>query len=137
MSLLLPDKKMSKSLGDAHCLYLDDEPEVIKKKLAKAVTDTGDGKSLGAKNLLDLSQIFSPKATSQKFTADAKKGNLKYSELKQQLAINIAEYFTDFRKKKKQISNEKINQVLEAGKVQAKKVAEKTMIEVRKKIGVR
>jgi len=64
MSLLSPDKKMSKSLGDNHCIDIDDEPDMIAKKLSKAVTDTGDGSGLGAKNLLDLVKIFSPKKTS-------------------------------------------------------------------------
>jgi len=115
MSLLSPDKKMAKSLGDNHCIYIDDEPETIKQKLAKAVTDTGDGKGLGAKNLLDLIKIFSQEKVYNKFLADSKKGDLKYSELKEQLAKDIANYFSDFRKKKKQISEKKVKKVLAGG----------------------
>lgn len=137
MSLLAPDKKMSKSLGDNHCLYLDDEPQIIKQKLAKAVTDTGDGKSLGAKNLLDLVKIFSQKEVYNKFQAKSQSGNLKYSELKQILAQNIADYFSDFRKRKKTVSEKEIKKVLEDGAKKARKVAGATMDEVRKKIGIR
>ncbi|MFA6215575.1 MAG: tryptophan--tRNA ligase [Patescibacteria group bacterium] len=137
MSLLAPDKKMAKSLGDSHCLYIDDEPEVIKTKLAKAVTDTGDGKSLGAKNLLDLVKIFSTKKTYDKLSADSNAGKLKYSELKSQLALDIADYFADFRKKKKQITEKEVKKVLAAGAKKAQKVAAKTMAEIRKKIGLR
>jgi tryptophanyl-tRNA synthetase len=137
MSLLLPDKKMSKSLGDNHCIYLDDEPEAIKQKLAKAVTDTGDGQSRGAKNLLDLVEIFSPAKTYQKFMTDSRNGSLKYSELKATLAEDIAKYFADFRKKKKSISDKEIKKILETGAKKAEAVAQKTMTEVRKIIGVR
>ncbi|OGY57987.1 MAG: tryptophan--tRNA ligase, partial [Candidatus Buchananbacteria bacterium RIFCSPLOWO2_02_FULL_46_11b] len=104
MSLLEPEKKMSKTLGDSHCLYLDDEPEIIRQKLAKAVTDTGDGKSRGAKNLLDLVKIFSAKNVYQKLLADNQTGQLKYSELKQKLAEDIIEHFAGFREKKKKIT---------------------------------
>ena len=137
MSLLAPDKKMSKSLGDGHCLYLDDEPETIKAKLAKAVTDTGDGKSLGAKNLLDLLKIFSSSKVYQKFLAESQNGELKYSELKQHLAQDVADYFADFRAKKKKITDAEIKKVLAQGAKKAEKIAAKTLAEVKTKIGLR
>jgi len=137
MSIIAPEKKMAKSLGDNHCIYLDDEPETIKQKLAKAVTDTGDGKSLGAKNLLDLVKIFSQPSTHKKFIADQAAGNLKYSELKQTLAQDIADYFAEFRKRKKQISQKDAEKILAAGSKKAQKVAEKTMSAVRTRIGIR
>lgn len=33
-----PSKKMSKSLGDDHCIYLDDSLEEMEKKIGKALT---------------------------------------------------------------------------------------------------
>ncbi|MFA6410597.1 MAG: tryptophan--tRNA ligase [Candidatus Buchananbacteria bacterium] len=137
MSLLLPDKKMSKSLGDSHCIYIDDEPEIIQKKLAKAVTDTGDGKSLGAKNLLDLAKIFCQPKIYSKLSSDSQKGSLKYSELKQQLALDITNYFSEFRQKKKKISTNDVEKILATGAKKASTVAQKTLTEVQKKIGIR
>lgn len=137
MSLLEPDKKMSKSLGDSHCIYLDDEPEIISKKISRAVTDTGGGKSSGAKNLLDLLQNFSEPKIYQKFVAASKTGNLKYSELKKQLADDISSHFADFRIAKKKIKPGDIDKILTAGAKQAQKVAIKTMTEIRVKIGLR
>ena len=137
MSLIEPDKKMSKSLGDNHCIYLDDEPETIKKKIAKAVTDTGDGKSTGAQNLLGLLKIFSDSKTYQEFEAAQKSGSLKYSELKDQLSQDIADYFANFRAKKKSLSDGKVRQIFVKGSNQATKVAKQTMAEVRKTIGLR
>jgi tryptophanyl-tRNA synthetase len=40
MSIKDPTKKMSKSLGDANCIYIDDDAETIEKKIAKAPTTT-------------------------------------------------------------------------------------------------
>lgn len=137
MSLLEPDKKMSKSLGDNHCIYIEDEPAIIAKKIAKAVTDTGDGKSTGAQNLLGLVKIFSNQKVYKKFEAEKNSGQLKYSELKKQLTKDIANYFSNFRTKKKKISDQEVKKILEAGSKDAGKVANKTMEEVRKKIGIR
>lgn len=137
MSLLSPDKKMAKSLGNSHCLYLDDEPAVIKQKIAKAVTDMGDGKGLGAQNLLDLIKIFSAKGVYDRFLNDSQQGSLKYSELKQELAASITDYFADFRAKKLKITEKEIKKVLEQGAKKAQKVAAKTLGEAKKKIGIR
>ena len=137
MSLLTPEKKMSKSLGDNHCLYIDDEPKVIAAKLAKAVTDTGDGQGLGARNLLDLIKIFSDDKTYKRFQAEKNSGTLKYSELKEILAQDIADYFADFRKRKKQISQKEVEKTLADGAKKAQAIAQKTMTEVRIKIGLR
>ena len=137
MSLLAPEKKMAKSLGDNHCIYLNDGPEVIKQKIAKAVTDMGDGKGLGAQNLLDLVEIFGPNDVYRRFLNDSQQGSLKYSELKQELAANIADYFADFRAKKLKITEKEVKKVLEQGAKKAQKVALATMAEVRTKIGIR
>lgn len=138
MSLLLPDKKMSKSLGDAHCIYIDDEPKDIEKKLARAVTDTGDGKSSGAKNLLDLAKIFCDNKKYNSFIADKKSKKIKYSDLKKTLAHNIAQYFSEFRKRKKELLRkpEVIEKILIEGATTAREIAQKTMEEVKKKIGL-
>jgi len=137
MSLLEPDKKMSKSMGDNHCLYIDDTPETIKQKLAKAVTDTGDGKSTGAKNLLDLVKIFSSEEVYEKLVNDSKNGQLKYSELKQALAADIADYFADFRDKKQKLTTAAVEKILTAGAEKAGVMAEKTLTEIKKIIGIK
>lgn len=136
MSLLQPDKKMSKSLGDNHCIYLDDEPAVIAKKISKAVTDTGDGTSRGAQNLVELTKFFSSQKTYKKFIADGQSGSLRYAELKETLANDIAAYFKDFRAAKQSISGKAIDRALSHGAEHARAVATKTLRMVRKKIGI-
>lgn len=137
MSLLEPNKKMAKSLGDNHCIYLDDEPETIAKKLSKAVTDTGDGKSNGAHNLLDLLKTFSAPEVYAKFVNEQKSGAIRYSELKAQLATDIAAHFSGFRETKKKLKDGAVKKILDKGAKAANKVASATMKEVRVKIGIR
>jgi tryptophanyl-tRNA synthetase len=139
MSICNPTKKMAKSLGDNHCLYIDDEPKTIAKKIAKAPTDIGDAKSPGAQNLLALAKVFSKPTIYQRFVADSKKKSLKYAELKKILATDIANYFADFRKKKKELlkNPNQIKGILTAGAKDASMVAKKTMEEVREKIGIK
>src|SRR3989338_8478612 len=67
MSLNDPKKKMSKSMPET-CLFLFDEPEVIRKKIMTAVTDTGKNikydpnKKPGVSNLLVIYSSFSGKS---------------------------------------------------------------------------
>lgn len=138
MSLIEPAKKMAKTLGDNHCIYIDDEPEIIVKKLAKAPTDIGDAKSQGGKNLLELIKIFCEPEIYNRFVIDGQRKNLKYSELKTILAKAIADYFSNFRQQKKALLKNlrKIKKIIGQGNKKAKKVASETMREVREKIGI-
>ncbi|MBU4466861.1 tryptophan--tRNA ligase, partial [Patescibacteria group bacterium] len=70
MSLTNPKKKMSQSIPSS-CLYLFDEPEIIKKKIMSAVTDPGKqikydpAKKPGISNLLTIYGLFSNKTVKE------------------------------------------------------------------------
>lgn len=138
MDLKRPDKKMSKS-EPSGCLFLDDSPEEISKKLKQAVTATEVGqKSAGEENLMLLLSHFG-KADENKYFAEAQTaGTLKYSELKDTLAKNISNYFAEFREKKKHFLSqpEYLAEVLGQGAIKARKVAQATLLEVKEKIGL-
>lgn len=137
MSLKNPDKKMSKTTDEP--LYLDDEPEVIYKKIKKAVTEGGGGgKSGGAENLLFLISQFGSEENKNYFTNQQKHGALKYSELKEMLANDVSNYFAEFREKKKGLLSrpEKLAQILGDGARKARQVANETLKEVKEKIGL-
>ena len=56
--------KMGKSEGDANCIYLSDKPEAIRKKVMRAVTDSGPTeenqvKPVEIQNLFDLMKVVS------------------------------------------------------------------------------
>lgn len=137
MSLTDPEKKMSKTGDEA--LMLDDEPKEIHRKLKKAVTATaGGGMSPGEKNLMLLLDYFG-KADEVRFFSEAQNtGKLKFSELKETLAQNIADYFADFREKKKQLlaEPEQLAEILGEGSNKARQVAGQTLLEVKQKIGL-
>ena len=86
---------------------------------------------------MDLIKIFSDDKTYKRFQAEKNSGTLKYSELKEILAQDIADYFADFRKRKKQISQKEVEKTLADGAKKAQAIAQKTMAEVRIKIGIR
>lgn len=138
MSLAEPEKKMSKS-DPKSCLFIDDSPKDIEAKLKKAVTGSDpQGISAGAENLFYLlSQFGTPEHIAS--IADAKQdGSIKYSELKEVLSIDIANYFSEFREKKKELLSRPdiLAQILGDGAQRARTVAHQTLLEVKEKIGL-
>ncbi|MDP3057476.1 MAG: tryptophan--tRNA ligase [bacterium] len=140
MSLLDPAKKMSKSAGSKSYIGINDSPETIKEKLKKAVTDTGISKEVtpATKNLFLLLEILGKKEHYETFFAEHKKGTVKYSQLKETLASDIADYFAPFRAKRQELEAkpEYIKKVLADGAERSRKVARATMQEVKEKIGL-
>lgn len=140
MSLLEPEKKMSKSAGPNHYIAINDEPEVIREKLKRAVTGTGTEDTItpGAQNLMTLLEEFGTSQQINYFTAQLKNKNIRYSELKETLAQAIADYFADFRTQRKALAKKPqyLEKVLKDGAKKAQKDAQKTLKEVKKLIGV-
>jgi tryptophanyl-tRNA synthetase len=139
MSLKDPSKKMSKSDPDS-CLFIDDSPEEIKRKLARAVTDSDSEirydheKKPGLSNLLEIYGALvgkDPHAITIEFE------NKQYSDLKNSLAELIADHFANFREKKKRLIAKpaSMRKILAAGSKKAGAIANKKMAEVRKKVG--
>ncbi len=141
MSLLDPTKKMSKSLGAGHYLALTDAPEVIRKKMAKAVTDEGgpiNGKS-GGRNLLDLFKVISDdKPLKQQLEAAYQDGELKYSELKPLLAETIVKLLQPIQERRQELATkpQEVQKILRAGRDRARLVAQKTLGEVKERMGL-
>ena len=139
MSLLAPEKKMSKSLGLDHVIELADEPAIIEKKLKKAVTATaGGGQAPGVANLLLLLKEFGNKEMYTKFVQAEKDKTIRYGDLKKELAAALAEYFAAFRTKRAQLLKhpEELETIFRQGADRAQIVADKTMADVRKLVGL-
>ena len=139
MSLKDPLKKMSKSDPDG-CLFMDDSPEDIKRKLSRAVTDSDatilydPEKKPGLSNLLEIYGAFvgkDPHAVAIDFEGK------QYSDLKGALTELIAGYFAQFRTKKARLLAKPttMKKILAAGSKKAAAVANKKMVEVKKKVG--
>jgi tryptophanyl-tRNA synthetase len=140
MSLKDPSKKMSKSQPDS-CLFIDDTPEEIQRKIARAVTDSDIaikydpvGKA-GLANLLDIYAALThmePKTVAEEF-ADAK-----YSEFKKKLGALVSGHFAEFREKKKAAlaTPKKLEAFLVSGSKKANIIATKKIEEIKQRVGV-
>lgn len=141
MSLLDPTKKMSKSAGSGHYLALTDPPEVIHKKIAKAVSDEGGagGMKSGGRNLLDLFKILSEdKPLKQRLEQEYQAGELKYSELKPLLAETIIKLLEPMQARRHELAAkpQEVQRLLLAGRDKARLVAQKTLGEVKERMGL-
>jgi len=140
MSLLEPNAKMSKSKGEGHVIELADEPEVILKKMKKAVTATEGGEnSPGVENLLLLLKQFGDEKAHAEFVEAEKDGSIRYGDLKSTLATAIADHFADFRARRRDLldNHDELAEILMKGAEKASDVARATMEDVRKMVGIR
>lgn len=142
MSLLDPAKKMAKSLGAGHYIALSDSPDIIRKKIAKAVTDeggAGDNQVSGGRNLLQLFKVLSnDKPLKQQLDEQYRAGELKYSEFKPLLAETMIKLLEPIQEKRKELASKpkEVEKILRAGRDQARLIAGKTLAEVKEKMGL-
>lgn len=141
MSLSDPLKKMSKSDSNANSyIYLLDDVETAKKKVMKAVTDSGtdiDYDPLERPALANLLTIYATLGNRQipRLVKDyAGKG---YGDFKKDLAEVVANFLINFQNKFNSISDEEVFAVLENGRQQAAALAQAKMEKIRQVIGVR
>jgi len=140
MALNNPRKKMSKSIPES-CLYLFDEPDIIKKKIMSALTDTGkeikydEIKKPGISNLLTIYSLFSGKTIKE---LEKKFKNANYEKFKKSLAELLINSLEPFRKKRKELLLREIylKEILEQGRKKAKIIAQSTINEIRQKMGL-
>lgn len=134
--------KMGKSEGN--CIYLCDEPAIIRKKVMKAVTDSGPAEPNSQKpdviqNLFALLEIVSSKDTYNYFDEKWNDCSIRYGDLKKQLAEDIIIATDPIRERIKEYSNnlDLLNKVAKAGAEKARESAAATLNEVRQIIGFR
>jgi tryptophanyl-tRNA synthetase len=134
--------KMGKSEGEGNAIFLDDEPEAIRKKVMKAVTDSGpiepnQPKSEPIQNLFQLMTAVSGSTTVQYFEDQYNNQRIRYGDMKKQLTQDMIAFTEPFREKIAAISGDEvyISKVARLGKEKAQESAAKTIREVREIIG--
>ena len=132
--------KMGKSEGNA--INLADEPEVIRKKVMKAVTDSGPTKpnqemADSIKNLFTIMKVVSNPETVNYFNEKYNDCSIRYGDLKKQLAEDIISVTTPIREKIIELksNNKYLRKVILMGAKKARESASKTIKEVREIIG--
>ncbi len=141
MDLQNPSKKMSKSDdGSKGYILITDKPDVIRKKIMSAVTDSGtiikfDPKHRGLHNLLTIYKLLSGKTETQIEKHFKGKG---YGDFKKELAELIVKKLAPIQKKiSYYMKNKKLlDRILHDGAKRADKLAQKTLKEVKQKLGL-
>lgn len=140
MGLDNPEKKMSKSAASsANYIALTDSPDIIRKKIMKAVTDSSGKISYDLKNKPAISNLLSIYSLVTKKTIKDLELEYKdkgYGDFKRDLADSVIEFLEPFRKRFEKITDKEIKKILEAGAKRARKVAQKKILEVKKVVGI-
>ncbi len=134
--------KMGKSEGEGNAVFLADSPEVLRKKVMRAVTDTGptepnQEKPESIRNLFQLMSLVSNQDTILHFEDTWNNCTVRYGDMKKQLAEDMILFTDPIRERIKEIgSNETyLNKVIKEGGEKARESAAKTLKEVRSIIG--
>jgi tryptophanyl-tRNA synthetase len=134
--------KMGKSEGNG--VFLADDPKEIRKKVMRAVTDTGptapgQEPSEAVKNLFTIMNVVSEPETVKYFTEKYASCEIRYGDMKKQLADDIIKFTEPIRIRINDIldDNKYLSGVVSAGAEKARASASKTVKEVREIIGYR
>jgi len=134
--------KMGKSEGEANAVYLSDDPETIRKKVMRAVSDGGPTEENQAKpepiqNLFDLMKVVSSADTHAHFEDLYSKMQIRYGDFKKQLAEDMIIATAPMRERIQDIAKDDayLRQVAKHGALKARESAQRTIREVRSLIG--
>ncbi|MDF9829964.1 tryptophan--tRNA ligase [Parabacteroides sp. PF5-6] len=134
--------KMGKSEGNA--IYLIDDEKTIKKKVMKAVSDSGPTEPNSEKpepiaNLFAMMEIVSEQSTYDHFNELYNNCSIRYGDMKKQLAEDINLFCAPIRERILDIlaNEEYLEKVARQGAEKARASAAKTLSEVRQIIGFR
>jgi tryptophanyl-tRNA synthetase len=132
--------KMGKSEGNG--VFLADSPAEIRKKVMRAVTDTGPTQpnqelSEPLKNLFTIMSVVSDPSTIKYFRDKHASCEIRYGDLKKQLGEDIVKFTDPIRDRINEIlaDNKYLSKVVSEGAEKARASASKTIKEVREIIG--
>lgn len=143
MGLDEPEAKMSKSVAETsrnHAIRLLDEPAVMRKAIMSAKTDTNSVISFtegspGVKNLLTIYETMTGQSRE---SIEAQFAGQGYGTLKKTVAEAVIEALRPLQERYAQITSEPgyVDQVLKDGAARASAVADRTLADVRKLVGI-
>lgn len=140
MSLQDPTAKMSKSddnLG-SRVLMLDD-PDTIRKRIARAVTDSGTGIAYdweskpGITNLVEILSLFTDTPIEKVVDEHAEK---QYGEFKLVVAEAVIDGLAPIRAAHAALEDEEVERLMQKGALDARSSAEAFQVAVREKVGL-
>jgi tryptophanyl-tRNA synthetase len=136
--------KMSKSEQQKNTIYLSDDDDLITKKIMKAKTDQGPAAPHSEKpkyiqGLFTLLGLVSNPEILTKFEYDFGHCQIRYGDMKKQLAEDMVRFIRPIRERAAALQNDpvQIDNILTKGAEKARKSASATLLEVRKALGFR
>lgn len=138
---LTGEGKMSKSVEGSY-INLTDDLETIKKRLAAAPTDSGQGSGVptegGVASLLKFVELFHGAQRRQEYEAQYVTTGIRYEDLKAELAEAIFKELQPIQEKRRELeaNPDKVNKIIKEGAEKAQKVASQTLQEVKVAMGI-
>lgn len=134
--------KMGKSDGNG--IYLTDDAKTVEKKVMRAVTDSGPTRKHEKmpepiKNLFTIMEVVSDASTLEFFKEKYNHCEIRYGDMKKQLAQDINKNIDPIRQRIQEFSSNQdyLRKVVNMGKEKARASASKTLKEVREIIGLK
>lgn len=141
MSLDDPKRKMDKTADRPNgVIWMTDPPETVRKKIARAVTDSGTEIGYGPdkpalSNLLDIYSLMSGARVKQLLDEYSGRG---YADLKNGLSEAVIAFLEPFQTRFEEWTSDpaRLDEVLQRGAAAARQIAAETMQAVRQKVGL-
>ena len=138
MGLDDPSKKMSKSAeSEMNYIALTDTEEIVRKKIKKAVTDSGSEITYSEdrpalKNLINIYSLLGDKSITEITEKYQGKG---YADFKQDLADIIVNFLKPFQERYNALTDEQVLEILHAGAAKVRPLAQAKLVQVKATIG--
>lgn len=136
--------KMGKSEGEDNAIFLNEDPKSIRKKIMRAKTDSGptemnQTKPVEIENLFTLMRAVSTLDTVEYFDDLYNRCQIRYGDMKKQLAEDMVSFCEPFRLKFEELAADEsyLKRIMDQGKEKAHESARRTIEEVRHVIGYR
>ncbi len=140
MSLQDPMSKMSKSAeNQASRVLLLDDPDTIRKRIARAVTDSGSGIAYdweakpGITNLVEILSLFTDTPIDK---VVAEHSDQQYGDFKMIVAEAVIDGLAPIRAAHAALEDEEVERIMQKGALDARTSAEGFQVAVRQKVGL-
>ncbi len=141
MDLQDPTAKMSTTAAsDEGTLYVLDEPQIVERKLKRAVTDSGEGivRSAEKPGITNLITVLAVIRGSDPADIERDFAGSRYGDFKATLAAELTEYLAPVRERYGELRADsgRLEAILADGAARAREIAAVTIADVRRAVGV-
>lgn len=140
MSLSEPEKKMSKSASEKGDIFLVDSLKTIEKKIMSAVTDSGSEIRVDATHKPGITNLLTIYAALQDVSIEEAALTFKdyrYGDFKKAVAVTVLTALGPLKARAEAfLASGVVDEVLKAGAEKASVIANKTLVKVKKAVGL-